>query len=85
VYASAVTQMPLDSCVAENVSDITSRLLVLETERDKSANFSSSVQMLFCSYDITTSNPPKLKHKNKFMFIHWNQTSALSDKMDSTE
>lgn len=34
VYAFAVTQMPLDSCVAENVSDITSRLLVLETERD---------------------------------------------------
>jgi hypothetical protein len=34
VYAFAVTQMPLDSCAAENVSDITSRLLVLETERD---------------------------------------------------
>jgi hypothetical protein len=33
VYAFAVTQMPLDSCVAENVSDITSPLLVLETER----------------------------------------------------
>jgi len=33
VYAFAVTQMPLDSCVAENVSDITSQLLVLETER----------------------------------------------------
>lgn len=33
VNAFAVTQMPLDSCVAENVSDITSQLLVLETER----------------------------------------------------
>lgn len=84
VYASAVTQMPLDSCVAENVSDITSRLLVLETERDKSANF-TCIWMLFCSYDITKSNPPKLNHKNKFMFTHWTQTSALSDKMDSTE
>jgi hypothetical protein len=77
--------MPLDSCVAENVSDITSRLLVPETERDKSANFSSSIWMLFYSYDITTSSPPKVKHKNKFMFTHRTQTSALSDKMDSTE
>jgi hypothetical protein len=32
VYVFAMTQMPLDSCVAENVSDITSQLLVLDTK-----------------------------------------------------
>lgn len=41
--------------------------------------------MLFCSYDITKPNLLKLKHKNKFMFTHWTQTSAITDKMDSTE
>jgi len=40
--------------------------------------------MLFCSYDITKSNLPKLKHKNKFMFTHWTQNLPF-DTIESTE